>query len=36
METADLFAWTLTVILLSMALEKALKALMRRWRRDEG
>ena len=25
LETADLFAWTLTVILLSLALEKALK-----------
>ena len=32
METADLFAWTLTVIVLSMLLEGALKALMRRWK----
>ena len=30
LETADLFAWTLTVILLSMLLEGALKALVRR------
>ncbi len=30
LETADLFAWTLTVILLSMALEAVLKALIRR------
>jgi len=29
LESADLFAWTLTVILLSMALEAALKAAMR-------
>ena len=30
LEAADLFAWTLTVVLLSMALEKTLKAVMRR------
>ena len=30
LETADLFAWTLTVILLSMALEAGLKALARK------
>ncbi len=32
LETADLFAWTLTVILLSMALEKLLKVLTLRWK----
>ena len=32
METADLFAWTLTVILLSMLLEGALKRLIRKGR----
>ena len=34
LETAELFAWTLTVILLSMLLEGALKALARRWKGD--
>ncbi len=35
METADLFAWTLTVILLSMLLEKALKVIARRWKGED-
>ena len=34
LERADLFAWTLTVILLSMALEKALKAVLRRGKEE--
>lgn len=36
LERADLFAWTLTVILLSMALEAALKSMMRRMQGGEA
>ena len=36
LETPDLFAWTLTVIVLSMALEWALTALVRRLERGQG
>ena len=36
LERADLFAWTLTVILLSMALEAALKKALRRGKGDQA
>ena len=36
LEYPDLFAWTVTVILLSMALEAALKAVARKRREGKG
>ena len=36
LETTDLFAWTLTVILLSLLIEKTLLRLVRRTGRKDG
>lgn len=36
LETADLFAWTVTVVILSLLVEKGLWSLWRRWERRRG
>ncbi|MBQ5772048.1 MAG: hypothetical protein IIW07_00955, partial [Clostridia bacterium] len=36
LETTSMFAWTLTVVLLSILIEFAVSALLKRWQDPEG